>query len=969
MFTTSFVSVRTQIVSSLAFCALACSMVGVFAPVASAQTRSGSATLTELQTMIATLMAQIAALQGGGNTTPTLEVFVVGSQVQPTTNVRVRSLPNTNGVMLGIVTPGSVGVVNAGPIKQGGINWYRVSFKTDLSGWVAGTWLTKVTNQLIDVNSFVKTSNGTDNKMESGLEDASIVAIQVMPASIDRYANKVVLQFTPADANTEDLPWVAFKNISLWAKGWNIRNVNAGDMSLWRKVGTSYEITVFSGNQKISPNRAYNLVLAVTSDDDTQVGDRWNVTVPAKGAVIWSQTNGHMTNAAAMTTYPIEFVKSAVEENEEVSVEIIDTKATAVANTSVNSQSGEFIIKFAVTAGDNDIYLSGVPNGLDYFGRPFAEDSFVNFSIVNGEGRALDGYKLDGYTTTLTTTAEDVVSGLGTIHIIKEGETEDFTFTVQYKPTAGMAGAYRVQLEGPLRYSLDKSFNDGIPNKTADIDEKDSQTPQLYLIGGVQSVAKIDSFTVTPSTVQAGAGIPVTFTWKSAATSYCYITENLNGVRNNIGLSDLSPQGSKTYYIPDRYVKGTVVPYVLSCQEASTQKDKLVQATAKLNLVAELPFVTITDISSGAMPIISGNSEEKVSTLGFAIAGPYGDKVYASGVITASFGKWTHKVGAQLQNGTHEVVVYIENKVVARKKFTVIASTTVTLAPQKNIFNCDRSVTTKIASGSVACYGMWDYGNDFGGDVKMCGNYDGQTGCIITTPVCTSGTAQATKYIGNRSLSTANLSTISNRLGVTEAVAKAGIAGLWEYTCVGATTPGSVTSSCLSGVTKYSEGTSLQEITVHGQTTIIADASYVCRSGVWKIEGSLPVKPVYPSVPTAYGLNDILTVTKKSVNPILLAVDDEYVLYRITLKTGQVYEVKVYGNQLVTTRDGNFKKTGYTGDVNQLILLARPVPSPTTATSSAISTPSAIVKGATIDLLADIRGTLQEISKIIATIK
>ena len=68
-------------------------------------------------------------------------------------------------------------------------------------------------------------------------------------------------------------------------------------------------------------------------------------------------------------------------------------------------------------------------------------------------------------------------------------------------------------------------------------------------------------------------------------------------------------------------------------------------------------------------------------------------------------------------------------------------------APKKNIFNCNRSVMAKVASGSIACYGMWDYGEDFGGDVKMCGSYDGKTGCVIQTPVCTSGTAKAAKYI------------------------------------------------------------------------------------------------------------------------------------------------------------------------------------------------------------------------------
>ena len=669
MFNKIVATTRTQTASIILAFALAFISFSVLAPAASAQVRTSGVT-AELQAQINALMAQIAALQGGTPTTPTIDVFAIGSSVQPTANVRVRSVSNTTGVILGTVTPGSIGIVKAGPVKQGGINWYQVSFKTDLTGWVAGTWLAKAGVPLVDVNTFVQTNNASNNKMEPGLENASIVDIRVLPASFDRYANKVVLRFTPAQANIENLPWVAFEKISLSANGWNIRNVNAGDLSMWRKVGGGYEITVFAGNQKISPNRQYSFLLSVTSDEDTPVGDRWNVTVPAKGAVIWSQTNGHMTNAAAMTTYPIEFIQNVDDATEAASIEIIDTEATAIANTSVNSESGEFRVKFEVTAVDHDIYLSGVPNGLDYFGRPFSEDSFVNFSIEK-DGRFLDGYQLEGYTTTLTTTAQDVVSGPGTIHLISEGETEEFTFTVKHTPATGMAGAYRVQLEGPLRYSLDKAFNDDIPNKTTDIDEKASKTPVLYLIGAVKQTAKIDSFTVTPSTVKAGGGTPVTFTWKSTGTSFCYITENLNGVSNNLGLSDLKIQGTKTYYVPDKYAQGTVLPFVLSCQDASTQKDKLVQATTQVKLVGEIKFVTITNIATGSMPTISGNAEERVTTLGLSIAGPSGDKVYGSGSIPVIAGKWSHKVGTKLQNGIHEVIVYADNREVARKKFTV----------------------------------------------------------------------------------------------------------------------------------------------------------------------------------------------------------------------------------------------------------------------------------------------------------
>jgi hypothetical protein len=86
-----------------------------------------------------------------------------------------------------------------------------------------------------------------------------------------------------------------------------------------------------------------------------------------------------------------------------------------------------------------------------------------------------------------------------------------------------------------------------------------------------------------------------------------------------------------------------------------------------------IPYVTITGITAGAQPIISGNSEERVTNLGFSISA--GDKVYGSGAITPVMGKWSHKVTESLASGAYEVVVSVDNKVVARKKFTVGTTT------------------------------------------------------------------------------------------------------------------------------------------------------------------------------------------------------------------------------------------------------------------------------------------------------
>jgi hypothetical protein len=113
----------------------------------------------------------------------------------------------------------------------------------------------------------------------------------------------------------------------------------------------------------------------------------------------------------------------------------------------------------------------------------------------------------------------------------------------------------------------------------------------------------------------------------------------------------------------------------------------------------------------------------------------------------------------------------------------------VVVAPEKNHFACNRSEGRgSLDNTEVACYGVWDYGNSFGGDQHMCGQYSRyELGCTIEVPVCESGVAQATRYYSNRqlgSVSSSNIAVIANNLQTTPEVVREEMAGMWEYTCV-----------------------------------------------------------------------------------------------------------------------------------------------------------------------------------------
>lgn len=184
MFNKSVVQTKTQIASLIFACALAVISFSSLATVAGAQQNPAENTLSALQAQIALLMAQIAALQGGGTTTPPptsspAKVFAVGASVQPTANIRVRTQPGLTSPIIGTENISSRGIVSAGPVKEGGYNWYKVDFKAGFSGWVTGWWLQAATANLDQYNCVPGTScpgSVLDSNLQPSVKEISSIA-------------------------------------------------------------------------------------------------------------------------------------------------------------------------------------------------------------------------------------------------------------------------------------------------------------------------------------------------------------------------------------------------------------------------------------------------------------------------------------------------------------------------------------------------------------------------------------------------------------------------------------------------------------------------------------------------------------------------------------------------------------------------------------------------------------------------
>ncbi len=115
---------------------------------------------------------------------------------------------------------------------------------------------------------------------------------------------------------------------------------------------------------------------------------------------------------------------------------------------------------------------------------------------------------------------------------------------------------------------------------------------------------------------------------------------------------------------------------------------------------------------------------------------------------------------------------------------TTTSSPVTTSGPKTNIMSCSRSVTTKYPiNGGHACYGIWDYGEEFGGDKDMCPQYSysgGTGGCVIATPVCQSGYAVADSPVKPKDISDAS---IWMNLGSSKDIVNAQVLQLWVYRC------------------------------------------------------------------------------------------------------------------------------------------------------------------------------------------
>jgi hypothetical protein len=191
----------------------------------------------------------------------------------------------------------------------------------------------------------------------------------------------------------------------------------------------------------------------------------------------------------------------------------------------------------------------------------------------------------------------------------------------------------------------------------------------------------------------------------------------------------------------------------------------------------------------------------------FALSYPYQINDATKGCASLGAQHCTKTVGEYIAEGKNTFIITGEiynNSIFAGvREFSApftLTSVAEVKGPGSNAMRCSVASGAARTNGTLACYGVWDFGAEFGNDVDYCGAYNGiQIGCRINTPRCQSGQAVATRVVsthtpwyavGSVQATDADYTVIAANLLTTVPAVKQHLIRVWEYTCVATVSPG-----------------------------------------------------------------------------------------------------------------------------------------------------------------------------------
>ena len=331
-----------------------------FAMVAASFNTASAQTTAELLALIASLQAQLTALQGGSSTstsgythTVTLKQGSSGSQVMalqacigatadgafgPMTKSAVMSFQASHG----LTADGVVGPMTGAAVSSACASTTTTTTTTTTGGeWTNGDGEGQLTSFEEDAPDETQVDEGDDDKV--------ILNVSFEADDADQLITRVDLDFQAADSTESDKPWDYFKDVSILFNGDVVDTMDADSSSDWDKTDATPDIYSmrFSGLELIvedGDEAQIEVAVSVLDNvDGSDEGQSWEAAIPVNGIRAVSP-NGYSE------TYPTAAL------NEDFTVAGSDTGTLQFAESEDNPDA--MALSLDDTVDTNDVLLA-----------------------------------------------------------------------------------------------------------------------------------------------------------------------------------------------------------------------------------------------------------------------------------------------------------------------------------------------------------------------------------------------------------------------------------------------------------------------------------------------------------------------------------------------------------------------------------------------------------------------------------